>query len=226
MKKVLAVILLIAAVMSLTLPASALGKFYKSPSGNRVPELITYKNDDGCDAYLIITPYAQRNTLPDDLKAMIEEAYWTIANATDLTTIMPGLKAIADAKNIDYKNLAVSDLFDVRWKNCEKHAEHSFSDVEIESENLKGFVAFMHYNKEHKWEVIEDATVSVVDGKYRLHFSIKNLSPFAIVIDGSSGSSYTGDNSRIGLYIAIMAASAASLVTVAVIIGKRRKNNG
>ncbi|MGN0691565.1 MAG: hypothetical protein ACI4K7_04360, partial [Oscillospiraceae bacterium] len=77
MKKVMAICLTLVMVMSLGIAAfAAPGSFISSPSMNKAPVLISYENESSdCTAKLILTAYADRKTLPENLCAMIEKAY-------------------------------------------------------------------------------------------------------------------------------------------------------
>ena len=79
MKKFIVICLSLVMLFSLSVTAlAANGAFIKSPSRNTAPIIIEFKsdsNEDGkCDTKLIVTPYNERNTLPEDLLARIEKA--------------------------------------------------------------------------------------------------------------------------------------------------------
>ena len=221
MKKVLALCLTLVMVVALAVPAFAgLGGFVSSPSGNSAPQLKDYYNEDHeCTASLVITSYADRYTLDDETRAMIEEAYGTIVGTDDVTTLNADLAKLAKDMKIDPSKLAVSDLFDISYYSCPQHSEHGKFFITISAETLKNFVGLMHYDGEN-WELISDAKIE--DGD--LVFSVDDLSPFAIVVDTSAGSPITGDFSNIGFYAVVMVVSAVALVVVAVKLKKRELN--
>jgi hypothetical protein len=225
MKKAIAICLIVVMVLSMNVNVfAAPGAFISSPSGNPAPQIISFDpSDDDCTAKLVITPYAKRDTLPDELKELIEKAYGEIAASKDLTELNSDLAKLAADKNLKGANLAVSDLFDIYAIDCEKHEEHLEFDIVLAADTLKRFVGLLHMNKNGEWELVSNAEVTN-DGKH-LKFTVETLSPFAIVVDTSNGGSdgpQTGDNSMIHIYVTIMAISAFAIL---VIVAKNRKQN-
>lgn len=234
LKKVLAILL--TAVMLVTMSVSALaasGSFVSSPSGNAAPTLVSFKPENAdCNAELIITPYSEKNTLSDELRALIEKAYGDIVGSDDLTKLCSALASLASSKGIAGDKLAVSDLFDIHVEGCTAHEDHVNFNVTIAADTLDRFVGLLHMTENGTWELIESAKVSE-DGK-TLSFNAKTLSPFAIVVDTTEGGSnagdnnnvkddvVTGDNSHMGLYIGIFAVAAAALA-VTFVVGKKKK---
>ena len=113
MKKAVSICLALIMVMSMSLTAlAAPGKFVSSPSGNRAPIIIEYDNVfEECSAELIITPYAERNTLPEDLREQFEDAYNDIKETDDLSDLNSRLAQEATKLGVDVSALEVSDLF-------------------------------------------------------------------------------------------------------------------
>lgn len=225
MKKVLAICLMMVMVVSLSVTAfAAPGGFVSSPSGNPAPTVVDFDpKNDGCTAKLIITPYAERNTLPDDLKALIEKAYASIAESDDLTKLNSDLASLVAGKGIAADKLAVSDLFDAHITSCDVHEGHVDFDITLKADTLKKFVGLLHMNKDGVWELVTDA--EVVNNGEHLKFSVDSFSPFAIVVDTSSGTPDappTGDNSMIHIYAIIMAVSALAVIVIAVKSKKQR----
>ncbi len=223
MKKVLAICLamLMAAAVSVSAFAAPSG-FVSSPSKNNVPEVIEFDAaDDDCTAKLVITPYAEKEELPDILKNFFEKAYKEITSATDIAKLNEDLSALAKEKNIDGKNLAVSDLFDIHVTGCDFHDEHVDFDVVLKAEYLEGFVGLLHMNKNGEWELVKDAKVTG-NGDH-LTFSVDSFSPFAVVVEHGSQSAPTGVDMHIVAYLIVFVLAAAMLVFV--IVKKRKQKN-
>lgn len=221
MKKLLVICFAVLMVVSMSITAFAEnGGFVVSPSTNPAPEVETFEpSSDACTADLIVTPYSKRDTLPDKERTMLEKAYGEVMNASDLTTLCAELASLAKSKNILGKDLAVSDLFDVRMEGCETdHALHGSFKIVLKAETLNGFVCLLHMKEDGSWEVIKNAKVT--NGNL-LSFSANEFSPFAIVVDSSKqGPDKTGDETMIGLYIAVMAVSAVAIV---ILVAKSKK---
>ena len=171
-----------------------------------------YTFTDGCEAKLIITPYADRDTLSDAARQLLEEAYAQIAGNKNLGNLSDALKALAEQKGVDVANLAVSDLFNIGYEGCDGHADHSYT-VKLKPEILKNFFTVMQY-VDGKWIVIENATVN---GEY-LTMSSKYYGPVAIVVE--KGDTATGDSFP-WVYLVLMVVSAAGLVAVSVMSKKK-----
>lgn len=226
MKKVLVVILMIVLVFCMSTNAlAAPGAFVSSPSGNPTPILISFDPDDeDCTAMLIITGYSAKNSLPELEKTLMEKAYADVSGTDDLTKLNSDFANLVKAENLDAKNLAVSDLFDIRVKGCETHDGHYGFELVLSAETLKHFVALLHMNKDGNWELVENAEVTH-NGEH-LRFWVNSFSPFAIVVDTnpeSGDSAQTGDDNMIYVYSALMVVSAISLVVILFV--KRRKQD-
>ena len=216
MKKVLAICLAVVMAVGMSLSAfAAPGSFLESPSKNPAPRIERFVSLAGCEASLVITPYVNRSTLPEDLKLLIEYAYSTIAGTNDLTTLNAALAALATEMGIDTTNLAVSDLFDIHVVGCDSHDTHKGHEIVLGADTLDKFVGLLHMNKDGVWEFVSGAEV-INDGK-SLSFSVDDFSPFAIVVDTSSSSDEpgTGDSSMILLYSLVMVASATVIIVLA-----------
>lgn len=215
MKKVLAICLTMVFVvcMGATVSAAPAG-FVSSPAGSAAPTLISFESvSDDCTAKLVITPYGEKHTLPDDLRTLIEKAYDNIVDASDLSTLVAGLNG--------KKNLAVSNLFDMHVEGCQDHDDHVGFHVVLDVEGLNRFVALLHMDENGKWEEIENA--KVVNSGKNLDFTVDEFSPYAIVIDtdASGDSPSTGDNEMVYVYATVMAVSALAVLTITV---KGKKN--
>ena len=221
MKKVLLVCLTVVLMMSMTLTAfAAPGAFISSPTGNEAPTEIEFKPaDEDCDGYLVITPYGDRDELPQDLQLLMKKAYDAIKGTTDLTTLNADLKKLAAKLKIKGADLAVSDLFDIRVEGCTQHNGHHDFDIVLAADSLKNFVGLLHMKADGTWELIKDAKV-ISNGEH-LAFSVDTMSPFAVVVN-TGKPAQTGDSSMMPLYIAIMAVSAIGIIAV-LIIAKKKK---
>lgn len=225
MKKVLAIFLTMIMVMGMSVTVlAAPGGFVSSPSGNPALTVVDFDpSDDDCTGKLVVTLYGDRHDLSDSLRALFEKAYKSIVNSDDLTNLNAELAKIAANKNIAGADLAVSDLFDIHVTGCDYHDGHVDFDITLDADALSHFVGLLHMNKDGEWKLVTDAEV-VNNGEY-LKFSVDSFSPFAIVIDTSSGTPdapQTGDNSMIHIYAIIMAVSALVVIVIAVKSKKQR----
>lgn len=187
MKKFLALFLalIMAFAVGMTVFAEP-GNFVQSPSANEGPELIEGENEDeDCEAILVITPYRDRDTLPEKALSDMEYVYNLIASGVDLTTLCAEFKAFVESLGLTGDDLAVSDLFDISYYSCEEHEDHGYFRIRLSEDALENFVGLLHYNN-GKWEFIDNAKV-LEDGK-TLEFRVKDFSPFAVVVDTSAGS--------------------------------------
>lgn len=217
MKKIVSIVMIL--VMALTCSVSAIAApagFVASPSVDSV-ELDSYDNaTDVCVAEVVLTPYAAKDALAAETKAAMDAAYNAIvSNAADYTKV---LDTVAANKNIAVNRLAVSDLFDISVVNDEGHEQHGTFTVTVVANNLDKFAALLHYHN-GAWKTVEDVTIN----GNKLTFTSDEFSPFAIVVATGSAtdSPATGDNSSLGLWIALMAVSAGAIVVLAVVAKKR-----
>ena len=213
--------ILLAMVLTLALSVSvcaAPGQFISSPSGNAAPTLISFeRGSDDCTGELIITPFNERDTLPDDLRTLIEKAYSDIAGATDLSTLNKDLADLAAAQEIAGTNLKVSDLFDLRYEGCDDHDETHTFNIVLGADTLHRFVGLMYMNEAGEWVLVDNA--KVINNGTQLSFTVSEVCPFAIVVDTSDASGdapQTLDNSSIFVYGALMVVSALAVVVLVV----------
>lgn len=211
MKKMAISLLALALAVCMPLTAFAAGAFLSSPS-NTTTELVDYDFTDGCGATLIVTPYGERDTLDEDSRKTLEEAYGQIAGDKNLGNLSDELKDLAEKLGLDVTNLAVSDLFNIGYEGCDDHTDHSYT-VKLKPEILKNFVTVMQY-VDGKWIVIENAKA---EGGY-LTMSSKYYGPVAIVVE--KGNTATGDSFP-WIYLVMMVVSAAGLVAVSVMYKKK-----
>ena len=213
MKRFFAFFMTLALVVAMSVPAfAAIGGFISSPSGVPAPELVEAKPvSSNCNGKVAITSWADRHTLDDATKAKFEQAYNDITN-TD-SAFFAALKAFADKKNIDVKDLAVGSFFDIAYYNCTEHAAHEGFIITIKPEVAENAAAIAHLSA-NGWEMLD------VTGDTTLTFTVGELSPFAIVYNTNPGdSSETGDSAWI--YVSIMAVSVVALGSIALTLKKR-----
>ena len=108
MKKLLSLCLVLVTVVTMCVSATAAPNgFVSSPSGNAAPTVVSFDaSDEECTARLVITPYAEKEGLPQVLLDLFEKAYDTIVETDDLTTLNAALAKIAADKGIAGANLA------------------------------------------------------------------------------------------------------------------------
>jgi phage-related tail fiber protein len=220
MKKFVSIALALVLALSLAVVAfAAPGAFIESPSKKSAPTLVEFKvGSANCTAKIVITGYADRATLADDVRAALEAAYATIKGTKDVTTLNADLASLAASKNIKTTSLAVSELFDISVADCAAHADHKGMQITISPESVVGFVGILHYEN-GAWTFVSGAAV---DGE-NVKFTVDTLSPFAIVVNTEEleNPNATGDTLTYVL-IAVAVLSAAGLVIVAVSSKRKR----
>ena len=215
MKKLamVSVLLLMIVSLSVTVLAAPNG-FIPSVSGRPDPSLDDFvsSNPTGTEQ-IIVTPFDEIEELPEELQELFEEAYEAIVNSEQITDLNTALAEVAQAKGVAFDDLAVSDLVDIRLVGGTNTGNNKVEyTITLNAESLKNFVGLLHMESSNNWELVEDAEV-IEDGT-KLRFSVDSFSPFAIVVDGSKEVPKTGDNSKIYVYGALMAASALAFVVV------------
>jgi hypothetical protein len=222
MRKIIAVCLMVIMLASLTLSVfSAPGGFIQSPSNNPAPEITEAINEsEDCLGQLIITPYIDRDTLPEEDRIIIESIYKQVVENKDLSAIYEELANVAAKLDIDVKDLAVSDLFDIRLINCDIHDYHGHFNIKLKAETLQNFVCLLHYCN-GEYHVVKDARV-LEDGEH-LVFSEKEFSPFLIVTNtGEEDPDAPQTNDMFPIYVTVAAVSGLMLLGLAVAYRKER----
>ena len=208
MKKIMVIGLVIVMCLSMGLTAfAANGGYIQSPTKNKAAELIevTPANEK---LVITITPFAKRNTLTGETAANFTEAHEDIVANKDITVLAPEVKAAAEKANVKVENLGISDLFDVS-ANMKLTSEVT---IKLKAETAKHFVALLHYHND-TWEVVENA--SVKDNV--LTFAVKELSPFAIVVDrekATVSAPLTSDNTASAAVAVMMLVSALGVIAI------------
>lgn len=214
MKRIAAVCLTMAMVLSMSI--GVFGAFISSPSNNPAPVIVSATpDDDNCDAQLKVTPYSDRDSLSDELRRMLEEAYDQITNNKGAFAEI--IQKIADEKGMSVSRLSVSDLFVIDAVDCDTHEEegHKGFTITLKADTLKNLVSVIRFDGE-KWGVVDILEWNEEAGTVTIHTD--ELGVFAFVVD--NGAPQTGDNTMV--YIGIMVAAAVGLTVVLVSL-KRRK---
>lgn len=216
MKKVISVVLALMMVLSMSISAfAATNAFIESPSGNPAPKLENVDHGDpDCDANVIITPYVDRDQLRDKIREVIEEAYESIKNNEEDSSLD---KAFDKLDSDD--DLAISDLFNLDYTDCDAHDKHQPVTITVSAETLDHFVGLLVY-VDGEWKVVEGAKID--KAATTLIFTASEFGPYAIVVDSafSGNSPSTGDPGINWIWFALLAVSGLGLITVGVISKK------
>ncbi len=195
MKKLVSI--LVAVILAATVCVSALAApngFVQSPSNQTAPEVI---EGDG----VVVTPFGDRENLPDDVRNALEEAYNSILNADNLGDLCEALEDLANQLGVPVQNLVVSDLFELSYESGKEDAEGKF--VVTLKDDFDDFFALMKY-EDGKWVLMDDAKLS----GDKLSFTAGKLpAPFAVVVnptgqDDDSKVPPTGENGVLGAVVA------------------------
>ncbi len=214
MKKFAMLCLTLLLIASMSVSAFAVGNFVISPSSNPAPIVIDITPDsDDCDAVIVVTPYSERETLPDK-GAELEDAYDDIKNTEDVSKLNEDLAALAQEKEIPGADLGVSDLFDISMTGCDEkvHEEenHGGFTVTLEAETLKDFVGLMYRDDEGNWVLVKDV---VVEGD-TMTFHLEHFGPYAIVVDTNPNRQppFSGDDFYMLLWALLAAGSGMAMI--------------
>ncbi len=218
MKKFVSIML--AVILAMTVCVSALAApngFVESPSNQKAPEVI---EGDG----IVVTPFGDRDQLPDDVREALEDAYNSILNADNLGDLCEALENLANQLGVPVKNLVVSELFELSYESGKQDEDGKYV-VTLKDDSFKDFFALMKYEN-GKWILVDDAKLA--DGN-KLSFTAGKLpSPFAVVVnpngtgsDSDSQVPQTGDNSRVFGAVAVCAGSVIALAGVYFVFKKR-----
>lgn len=146
---------------------------------------------------LVLTPYAQRASLPDN-GAAVDAAYKAVQDADNVASLNADLAAKAKELGIAEDDLVVSDLFDLSLMyktggfvlDEELLASYMPVTASVRADLLDRFVGLLHF-KNGQYHLVSDAKVA--NGV--LTFSDNDLSPFAIVVrrDGTTPGGQSGE---------------------------------
>lgn len=221
MRKIIALALASVMLACMTLCVFANnGGFVDSVSINQAPELIGGGNlSEECLAELVITAFANRDQLPEDLRLQIEEAYRLILENKDLSVLNAKLKDYADELGVEVTALAVSDLFDIHYINCDDHKGHGYFNIQLKADTLENFVCLLHYYN-GEFTVVEDAKVT--NNGENLEFTASEFSPFIIVVNTGESSDAPQTNDLLPIYMAVAVISGLMIIGLAVAYKKER----
>lgn len=217
MKKLVSVVLAI--VLAMTMCVSVLAApngFVESPSNQKGPEIVDGDN-------IVVTPFGDRDELPDDVRDALEKAYNDILNADNLGDLSEALEDLANELNVPVKNLVVSELFDLSYESGEQGSDGKLT-VTLKDDSFKDFFGLIKYEN-GKWTLVEDAKLN----GDKLTFTAGKLpAPFAIVVNPDGGDigaddevPATGDTTNVLGAVAICAASVVALAGVYFVFKKR-----
>lgn len=225
MKKFITLILAITLAFVSVVPAFAVEDgFVSSPSREDDLYLEGWANESiDCAAELVLTLFKDRTKLSDYLRAMLEKAYEIIVNCEDITTLCDAFAKYVASLGLTGKDLAVTEVFDLSYYNCDTHDDHGYFTIKLGSKALKNFVGLLHYN-DGVWEFIDNARV-LPDGE-TLEFKAKDFSPFAIVVDTSDkvpGDDIPNTDVQVPVVAWICAAVAFTSTVIITFVVKQKK---
>lgn len=211
MKKIMVIGLVLVMCLSMSLTAFASnGGYIQSPTKNKAPEIVEVIPSTETSEKLVvtITPFAKSNTLTGETAANFRAAHEDIVANKDITVLVPEVKAVAEKANVKVENLAISDLFDL-YANMKLTSEVT---IKLNAETAKHFVALLHYHND-AWEVVDNATVK----DNVITFTVKDLSPFAIVVDREKATvtaPLTSDGTASAAVVVVMLVAALGVFVV------------
>ncbi len=219
MKKVFVICLALVMVLSLSINVLAAPNFVESPSGNRAPIIVDCENEDeDCTASIIVTPFGDRDSLSDEDRQELQEAYDQIVNSDKLTDMFSGIEDMLTPGMLE-TDLSISDLFHIYYDDCDSHSTHGRFDITLSTDTLQGFVGLIQF-VDGEWQIVTDAKV---EGNH-LSFTSDKLSTYAIVVDrtkAESTSPVTGAPTANYLTAAVVFAG-VGLAAMAVVAAKKK----
>lgn len=218
MKKIITLLMVVVmvAISSISIFAAPEG-FVESPKAD-TPSLDSFTNESvECLAEIIITPFVRIDELEEVKEKENRDAYNEIIKNDD--SFAKALAKLAASKNIPVSELAVSELFDVSYKESGGHNEHGAFTISIKAKNLDKFVGLMNRHT-GEWVIINNAKVN---GDI-LTFTVSELSPFAIIVDTEAGENVPGTEAPIPAHVWICAALAGvSFAMIIAVVFKSKK---
>lgn len=217
MKKIFAIILMLTMVCAMTLSVGAApANFLQSPSFNKTPIIVDFEcSDPDWKGEIYITSFGDRNVLDLIDREKLEDAYNSIRDALNISTLIPEISDIATNLNVSPDNLGISDLFHMGISDS---TDGKFT-IKLDAETIKNFVGLVYY-EDGKWHVVDDA---FVDENGYLVFTSNLPRAFAVVVDVDDSVidvPVTGDVLSWVLF-SVMVASAAGIIVL--IISYRKK---
>lgn len=217
MKKTFAIILMFAMVCAMSLSVGAApANFLQSPSYNKTPIIVDFEcSDPNWKGDIFITSYGDRNVLDLVDREMLESAYDSIRDASNISSLIPDISGIASNLNVSPENLGISDLFHIGISDS---TDGKFK-IKLDSETIKNFVGLVYYEN-GQWHVVDGATI---EDEY-LVFTTELPRAFAVVVDVDNSIidvPVTGDVVS-WILISVIAVSAAGMIVL--FVSYKRKN--
>ena len=217
MKKTFAIILMFAMVCAMSLSVGAApANFLQSPSYNKTPIIVDFEcSDPNWKGDIFITSYGDRNVLDLVDREMLESAYDSIRDASNISSLIPDISGIASNLNVSPENLGISDLFHIGISDS---TDGKFK-IKLDSETIKNFVGLVYYEN-GQWHVVDGATI---EDEY-LVFTTELPRAFAVVVDVDNSIidvPVTGDVVS-WILISVIAVSAAGMIFL--FVSYKRKN--
>lgn len=175
--------------------------------------------DPGC---LLVTPIGDALDKDSDILDEVREALLDLYNA-----LLDGSNSVPyEDLGLDPSLMSVFDLFDIRFL-CEEHPamlKNGSYTLELTFDLGIGAttpVYAMIYNLETgKWEQVK--LVNNGDGTVTCNFGCVGIVVFSTMkVDSGTTAPDTGDSSSLGIWIAVLAVSAAALVGVVLLLKKK-----
>lgn len=180
MKKIVLFLMVLALMMSLSLTVSA--NFVPSITAKPAPEVSGATDESGKEIQMIVVSYADVESLPEEAKQAMKEAYQQIIDAENIAELSKEIKkeieAAAKEADVSENALIASDFFDLSPADLGAANEDGLYNVSLAVPSLKNFVCLLHF-VDGEWEVVSNAKVSA-DGK-NLEFSVDGFSPFVVI---------------------------------------------
>jgi len=217
MKKTFAIILMFAMVCAMSLSVGAApANFLQSPSYNKTPIIGDFEcSDPNWKGDIFITSYGDRNVLDLVDREMLESAYESIRDASNISSLIPDISGIASNLNVSPENLGISDLFHIGISDS---TDGKFK-IKLDSETIKNFIGLVYYEN-GQWHVVDGATI---EDEY-LVFTTDLPRAFAVVVDVDNSIidvPVTGDVVS-WILISVIAVSAAGMIVL--FVSYKRKN--
>ena len=148
-------------------------------------EVESVEDETGIKYVLIVTPYQNYPTIADG-KARADSpiAFTDITSYPVVSDYLPMIRPKARAIEVQPEDCFVYDVFDVTFYLDEgfrltKSDNHGLVTLNLPWYVLDRFVCLLHY-MDGEWSMVESARADKEKGL--LHFSVRDFSPFAIII--------------------------------------------
>ena len=184
MKKLLVLCSLLISVLAFSFTVKANGGFVDSPSLYDETELA----EDSTGTYnknIALSGFGNRDQLPEEVKAVLEEAYNTIKEADSVSQLNDTVDELLEDAGLENDDIAISELFDISASE-----ESNSYKVKIKLGSASYFFCLLHYTN-GGWEVVSNASLDTEDN---LTFEVDSLSPFAVVVINNPLTAVTTQN--------------------------------